>query len=107
MNELSRRLGGYIVEDPKQALTLSAADARLYRTLQTEAERYRACRAVEHLHFRVRMRNDHPVFLAILEGRDAASVCKQIARRFESQDGVQARVVSTRSGSRVVIKLEG
>jgi len=107
MNELSRKLEGYIVEDPKQALTLSAADARLYRTLQTEAERFTKCRSVGNLHFRVRNREDHPVFLAILEGRDAMSVCRQIARRFESMDGVSARAVATKTGSRVVVKLEG
>lgn len=107
MNELSRKLEGYIVEDPKQALTLSAADARLYRTLQTEAERFTKCRAVGNLHFRVRSRGHRPVFLAILEGREALSVCRQIARRFESMAGVSARAVETSAGSRVVVKLEG
>jgi len=106
MNDLSRKLERYIVEAPKRP-SMTSAEARLYRTLQTEAERFKACRSVSNLRFKVRERQGHPVFLAMLEGRDAMSVCKQIARRFESIEGVVSRVVSTRSGSRVVVKLEG
>lgn len=105
MNDLSRKLEGYIVEGPS-APEMTSAEARLYRTLQTEAERFRACRSVSNLHFKIRNREGRPVFLAILEGRDASSVCSQIARRFESMDGVISRAVSTRNGSRVVVKLE-
>jgi len=105
MEKLAQKLGSYIVDKPRSAEESLAGHARrLYCSLRTETERARQMRRVERLDFRVNERGGGVVLLAIMEGRDAMSVSRQVCRRFEEMDGVEAKVFGTRSGARVVVR---
>lgn len=105
MEKLTRKLDAYIVDKPLTAEeALSVSDRRLYRSLQTETERATKMRKVEGLKFRVNRRDGVSVLLAIMEGRDAMSVSRQVSRRFEEMKGVDSKVVGTKTGARVVVK---
>lgn len=105
MEKLAQKLDSYIVDKPRSAEELLGVNARrLYRSLKTETERARQMRKVEKLEFRVNSRDGNSVLLAIMEGRDAMAVSRQVCRRFDEMKGVEAKVVGTRSGARVVVK---
>jgi hypothetical protein len=105
MQKLAQKLDTYIVEKPLTAEeSLSVGARRIFRALQTETERARQMRKVEGLEFRVHCRGGTPVLLAIMEGRDAMSVSRQVSRRFEEMKGVESSVVGTEKGARIVLK---
>jgi len=105
MHDLSSKLEGYIVEDP--AVRMTVEESRLYRTLMTESERFRACRNVSSVIYKVRPKDTGAVLLAIFEGRDARSVANQVKRMMcESRDGITAKVFCGKCSARVVVKLE-
>jgi hypothetical protein len=85
-------LGG---EAPQGALPVEAR--RVARTLRMEAERAtkgRACRFSEAA----------GGLRAILEGRDAEAVARQVARRFEREPGWRALVERDRGGALVILQ---
>jgi len=100
------RLGGIIEGANDAPMRLGRIGSRVYRSLKTRGERATKGRQIESCRFEAKVKRGVSLMM-LLEGRHSMSVGSQVARGFETMDGVDTVEVNrTNHGAVVTIMLE-